>query len=167
MKNFNQFSESSCQNPNNFQTSNLPSLQLHNEQEFQNTENKILPGGFTQFQTQSQVEIVGTEPLKPFGVQKTTCSKPLTQSVPLAPSASSFSQKALPSAEQKPEQNFHIHIRSPAYYIQYQMKVSKTLHLKSILYRGPQAQLHIGRIQQVNTQSGFHLLRFKILMATH
>ena len=49
MKNFNQLSQSSCQNPNNIQTSNLPSLQLHNGQEFKNTENKILPGGFTQF----------------------------------------------------------------------------------------------------------------------
>ena len=32
------------------------------------------------------------------------------------------------------------------------MKGSKTLYLKSILYRGPQTQLHIARIQQVNTQ---------------
>ena len=72
---FNQFSESSCQNANNFQTSNIPSLQLHNGQEFKNTENKILPASYTQFQPQSQVKTVGIEPLNPFGVQPTICSK--------------------------------------------------------------------------------------------
>ena len=66
--NFNQFSESSCQNPNNFQTSTIPSLQLHNGHELKNTENKNLPGISTQFQPQSQVRTVGIEPLNPFGV---------------------------------------------------------------------------------------------------
>ena len=78
MTNFNQFSESSCQNPNHLQTSILPSLQLHNGQKFKNTQNKILPGNFTPFQPESQVQPVGIEPLNPFGVQQTTCSKPLT-----------------------------------------------------------------------------------------
>ena len=41
--NFNQFSENSCQNANNFQTSNIFSLPLHNGQELKNTEIKILP----------------------------------------------------------------------------------------------------------------------------
>ena len=76
MANFNQFSENSCQNANNFQTSNITSLPVHNEQELKNTENKILPGSFTQFQPNSQVKTVGIEPLNPFGVQQTTCTKP-------------------------------------------------------------------------------------------
>ena len=64
-KKFNQFSENSCQNPNKFQTSYLSSLQSHNGQEYKNTENKVLPGSFTQFQPQSQVKTVGIEPLNP------------------------------------------------------------------------------------------------------
>ena len=71
MTNFNQFSENSCQNANNFQTSNIFSLPLHNGQELKNTENKILPGNFTRFQPQSQVKTVSIEPLNPFGVQQT------------------------------------------------------------------------------------------------
>ena len=106
MTNFNQFHESSCQNVNNFQTSNITSLPLHNGQELKNTESKILPGSFTQFQLQSQVETVGIEPLNPFGVQHTTCSKPLTDSIPISLSISTFPPQALPSAERKPEQQF-------------------------------------------------------------
>ena len=110
MTNFNQFYECSCQNANNFQTSNITSLPLHNGHELKNTENKILPGSFTQFQSQSHVETVGIEPLNPFGVQQTTCSKPLADSIPIAPSISTFPSQALPSAERKPEQQFpHSH----------------------------------------------------------
>ena len=106
MTNFNQFYESSCQNAKNFRTSNIISLPLHNGQQLKNTENKILPGSFSQFQPQSHVETVGIEPLNPFGVQQTTCSKPLTDSIPIAPSISTFRPQALPSAERKPEQQF-------------------------------------------------------------
>ena len=91
----------------------------------------------------------------PFGVQQTACSKTITESVPIALSVSTFPPQALPSVEhnyQIPSHNYHIHINFPAYYIQYQMKGSNILHLKSILYRGPQTELHIGRIQQVNIQ---------------
>ena len=110
MTNFNQFYESSCQNANNFQTSNITSLPLHNGQELKNTENKILPGSFTHFQPQSHVETVGIGPLNPFGVQQTTCSKPLTYSIPIAPLISTFPPQALPSAERKTEQQFpHSH----------------------------------------------------------
>ena len=110
MTNFNQFYESSCQNANNLQTSNITSLPLHIGQELKNTENKILPGSFTQFQPQSHVDTVGFEPLNPFGVQQTTCSKPLTDSIPIAPSIATFPPQALPSVEQKPEQHFpHSH----------------------------------------------------------
>ena len=106
MTNFNQFYESSCQNANNFQTTNITSLPLHNGQELKNTEHTILPGSSTQFQPQSHVENVGIEPLNPFGVQQTTCSKPLTDSIPISPSITTFRPNALPSAEQKPEQQF-------------------------------------------------------------
>ena len=110
MTNFNQFYESSCPNANKFKTSNITSLPLHNGLELKNTENKILPGSFTQFQPQSHVETVGIEPLNPFGVQQTTCSKPLTDSIPIAPSISTFPPQGLPSAERKPEQQFpHSH----------------------------------------------------------
>ena len=103
MTNLNQFSENSCQNANNFQTSNIFSLPLHNGQELKNTENKILPGNFTQFQPQSQVKTVGIEPLNPFGVQETACSKTITESVPIAHSISTFPPQALPSVEQNYE----------------------------------------------------------------
>ena len=86
LTNFNQFYESSCQNANNFQTSSITSLPLHNGQEFKNTEIEISPGSFTQFQPQSHVETVGIELLNPFGVQQISCSKPLTDSIPIAPS---------------------------------------------------------------------------------
>ena len=132
MKNFNQFSERSCQNPNNFQTSNLPSLQLHNGQKFKNTENKILPGSFSQFQPQSQVKTVGIEPHNPFGVQQTTCSKPLTESVLIAPSISTFPPQALPSAEQEPEQQFpHSH------------QVSSVLHtISNEIFKNPSFEIN-------------------------
>ena len=103
MTNFNQFSENSCQNANNFQTSNIFSLPLHNGQELKNTENKSLPGNFTQFQPQSQVKTVGIEPLNPFGVQETACSKTKTESVPIAHSISTFRPQAPPSVEQNHE----------------------------------------------------------------
>ena len=75
-----------------------------------NPEKKILTGSFTQFQPQSHVETVGIEPLNPFGVQQTTCSKPLTDSIPIAPSIPTFLPQAAPSAERKPEQQFpHSH----------------------------------------------------------
>ena len=99
MTSFNQFSANSCQKPNNFQTSDTPSLQLHNGQEFKNTENKNLPGSLTQFQPQSQVETVGIEPFNPLAVQQTACSKPLTEIVPIASSISTFPPEVLPSAE--------------------------------------------------------------------
>ena len=102
MTNFNQFSENSCQNANNFQTSNVFYLPLHNRQESKNTENKILPGNFTQFQPQSQVNTVGIEPVNPLGVQQIACSKTITESVPIAPSISTFPPKAMPSVEQNP-----------------------------------------------------------------
>ena len=97
MTNFNQFSENSCLNANNFQTSNVFSLPLHNGQELKNTENKILPGNFTQFQPQSQVKTVGIEPLNPFGVHETACLKTITESVPIAhsivsPTSTAFSR---------------------------------------------------------------------------
>ena len=103
MTNFNQFPEISCQNANNFQTSNIFSLPLHYGQELKNTEKKILPGNFTQFQPQSQVKTVGIEPLNLFGVQQTACSKTTTESVPIAHSISTFPPQALPSVEQNPE----------------------------------------------------------------
>ena len=103
MTNFNQFSENSSQNANNFQTSNIFSLPLHSGQELKNTENKILPGNFTQFQPQSQVKTEGIEPLNPFGVQQTACSKTITESVPIAHSISTFPPQALASVEQNPE----------------------------------------------------------------
>ena len=78
MTNFNQFSKNFCQNANNFQTSNIFSLPLHNRQESKNTENKNLPGNFTQFEPQSQVNTVGIERVNPFGVQQTACSKTIT-----------------------------------------------------------------------------------------
>ena len=99
MTNFIQFYESSCRSANKSQTSNITSLPLHNGQESKNTVNKILPGSFTQFQPQSHVETVGIEPLNPFGVQQTICSKPLTDSIPSAPSISTFPPQLLPSAE--------------------------------------------------------------------
>ena len=108
MTNCNQFSENSCQNTNNFQTSNIFSLPLHNGQELKNTENKILPGNFTQFQPQSQVKTVGIEPLNPFGVQQTACSKTITESAPIAPSISTFPLQALPSVEQNPESQLRL-----------------------------------------------------------
>ena len=150
-----------------FKTSNITYLPLHNGQKLKNTENKILPGSFTQFQPQSHVETVGIEPLNPFGVQQTTCSKPSTDSIPIAPSISTFPPQALPSAERKPEQQFpHSHQNSSVLH-PISIESSKNLHLKSNLYHGPQTQLHIGRVQQVNTLSSYHLLRFKPLMATH
>ena len=103
MTNFNQFSENSCQNANNFQTSNIFSLPLHNGQELKNTENKSLPGNFTQFQPQSQVKTVGIEPLNLFCGQQTACSKTKTESVLIAHSMSTFPPPALPSVEQNPE----------------------------------------------------------------
>ena len=106
MTTFNQFYERSCENGNNFQTSNITSLPLHNRQEWKNTENKTLSGSFTQFQPQSQVLTVGIEPLNLFGVQQTTCLKSLTDIIPIATSISTFPPQALPSAEQKPEQQF-------------------------------------------------------------
>ena len=152
MANFNQFSKNYCQNASSFQTSNIFSLPVHNGQELKNTENKILPGNFSQFQPQSQVKTVGIEPFNAFSVQQTACSKTITESVPIALSNSNFPPQALPSVQKIPSHNYHIHINFPAYYIQYQMKGSDTLHPKSILYRGPQTQLHIGRIQRVNNQ---------------
>ena len=104
MTNFNQFYENSCQKANNFQTSNITFLPLHNGQELKNTENKILPGSFSQFQPQSQLKTVVIEPLNPFGAQPTTCSKTLTERDPIAPSISTFPPQALPSGEQKTEQ---------------------------------------------------------------
>ena len=101
MTNFNQISENSCQNANNFQSSNIFSLPLHNGQELKNTENKILPGNFTEFQPQSQAKIVGIEPLSPFGVQQTTCSKIITESVPIAHSISTFSPTSTASSRAK------------------------------------------------------------------
>ena len=68
-----------------------------------NTESKILPGNFTQFQPQSQFKTVGIEPLNPFGVQQTACSKTITESVPIAHPISTFPPQALPSVEQNPE----------------------------------------------------------------
>ena len=103
MTNFNQFSENSCRNANNFQTSNIFSLPLHNGQELKNTEIKILAGNFTQFQPQSQVKTVGIESLNPFGVQQTACSKTITESVPIAYPISMFPPQAQPSLEQNPE----------------------------------------------------------------
>ena len=108
MTNFNQFSENSSQNANNFQTSNKFSLPLHNGQELKNTENKILPGNFTQFQSQSQVKNVGIEPLNPFGVQQTACSKTITESAPIAHSTSTFPPQALPSVVQNPESQLRL-----------------------------------------------------------
>ena len=115
MTNCNQFSEISCQNLNNFQTSNIFSLPLHNGQELKNTEIKILPGNFTQFQPQSQVKTVGIESLNPFGVQQTACSKTKTESVPIAHPISTFSPQAQPSLDKNPESQLHIHINFPAY----------------------------------------------------
>ena len=103
MTNFNQFSENSCQNANNFQTSNIFSLPLHNGQELKNTEIKILPGNFTQFQPQSQVKSDGIETLNPFGVQQTACSKTITESFPIAHPISTFPPQTQPSLEQYPE----------------------------------------------------------------
>ena len=83
---------------------------MHDGQELKNTETKILPGSFTQFQPQSHVKTVGIEPLNPFGIQQTTGLKPLTDSIPIAPSISTFPPQALPSAEREPEQQFpHSH----------------------------------------------------------
>ena len=103
MTNFNQFSENSCQNANNFQTSNIFSIPLHDGQELKNTEIKILPGNFTQFQPQSQVKTVGLESRNPFGVQQTACSKTITENVPIAHPISTFPPQAQPSLEQNPE----------------------------------------------------------------
>ena len=103
MTNFNQFSENSCLNANNFRTSDIFSLPMHNGQELKNTENKILPGNCTQFQPQSPVKTVGIEPLNPFGVEQSACSKTITESVPIAHSISTFPPQALPSVEQNPE----------------------------------------------------------------
>ena len=117
MTNFNQFYENSCQNGNNFQTSNITSLPLHNGQELKNTENTILPGSFTQLQPQSQLKTVGIQPLNPFGAQSTACSKTLTESNPISPSISTFPQQALPSVGRKAEQKIpHSH------------KISSVLH---------------------------------------
>ena len=66
------------------------------------TENKVLPGSFTQFQPQSQIKNVGIEPLNAFGVQQTACSVTITDSVPIASSISTFPPQALPSVEQNP-----------------------------------------------------------------
>ena len=106
MTNFNLFSENSFQNSKKFQTSHITSLQLHNGQEVKNTENINLPGSFTQFQPQSQVETVGIEPLKQSGIQQTADSKTITGSVPITSSFSTIRQQALHSVERKPEQQF-------------------------------------------------------------
>ena len=99
-------SETAFRNAINFQASNKTSLQLHNGQELKNTENKTLPGSFTQFQPQSHVKTVGIEPLNSFGAKQTFCSKTITEKVPIAPSISEFPPQALLSVEQKPEQQF-------------------------------------------------------------
>ena len=85
---------------------------MHNGQKMKNTEIKILPRNFTQFQPQSQVKTVGirclsnhskSESLNPFGVQQTPCSKTITESVPIAHLISAFPPQAQPSLEQNPK----------------------------------------------------------------
>ena len=150
MANFNQFSENSCQNANNFQISNIFSLPLHNGQELKNTDKKNLPGKFTQFQPQSQVKTVGIEPLNPFGVQQTACSKTITERVPIAHSISTFPPQALPSVEQNPESQLpHSHQFSS---VLHPISNERFRHPSFETNFLPQTQLHIGRIQRVNTQ---------------
>ena len=57
--NLDQFSENSCQNANNFQTSKIAFLSLRSGQEFKNKEKTFLPGRFTQFRPLSQAKTVG------------------------------------------------------------------------------------------------------------
>ena len=106
MENFIQFSENACQNENNFQASSITALTMHNRQVLKNTENKILPGSFTQLQPQSQVKTVGIEPLNQLGIQQTACSRIITESVTIDFSMSTFPPQTLLSVERKPKLQF-------------------------------------------------------------
>ena len=127
MTNFNQFSENSCKNANNFQTSHKTPLTLHNGDELKDKENINFPESFTQFQPQSQVKTVGIEPLNQFGVQQIPCSKTIIESVPIASSISTIQL-------QKPEQQFsHSHqISSVLHPISNEMFKNTTFEINSL-----------------------------------
>ena len=107
---------------------------MHMGHVLKNTENKFLPGSFTQFQPQSRVKTVGIEPLSQFGVQQTACLKAITESVSIAPSISTFPPRALLSVERETEQKLPHSYQISSVLHPILNERLKTVNLNSFLY---------------------------------